>query len=385
MSASSSSSSSEKHFIRNACLAAGLFVAFLLIAPIKYYEGPDTQNTIQDLNSGSPRSLNGQDPDTTSPTPHEAESSFDPTNSSDSSDMPQKYLNIPLTIGGNVFDFYVLRSKENTVELATKFCEENAADLGLTDDVSSKCVEPISSSLSEKFDLAISQLVHVKLEVDGRNVDFEIDTSSPTSIDEQASSFCSEFGSLFGVTEDTLPDCKVKIAAALAEKLNAAKKQSEANTFQVDLDIQGSKVRFNVDGNQKIFGRQESEEFCQEFGHQFGVTSETFLQCVQNIQQALEEKVVSFLQAENNNESADSILAQGHQSASLQKVELDIQGRAVTFNVESNYESIRQQADKFCSMYGADFGVTQDSLPECQRNIQRALEEKVVEQLSQEN
>ena len=56
------------------------------------------------------------------------------------------------------------------------------------------------------------------------------------------------------------------------------------------------------------------------------------------------------------------------------QMDLDIQGRTVRFNVEANYESIGQQAATFCSTHGAEFGVTQESLGECQQNIQRALE-----------
>jgi len=63
-------------------------------------------------------------------------------------------------------------------------------------------------------------------------------------------------------------------------------------------------------------------------------------------------------------------------------MDLDIQGRTVRFNVEANYESIGQQATTFCTTYGAEFGVTQESLGECQVNIQRALEERVVAYLS---
>merc|ERR1712091_272431 len=45
---------------------------------------------------------------------------------------------------------------------------------------------------------------------------------------------------------------------------------------------------------------------------------------------------------------------------------------------EANYESIDRQAVAFCNTYGPEFGVTQESLAECQTNIQRALEEKIV-------
>ena len=60
------------------------------------------------------------------------------------------------------------------------------------------------------------------------------------------------------------------------------------------------------------------------------------------------------------------------------QMDLDIQGRTVRFNVEANYESIGEQATTFCTTYGAEFGVTQETLGECEQNIQRALEERVV-------
>ena len=65
-------------------------------------------------------------------------------------------------------------------------------------------------------------------------------------------------------------------------------------------------------------------------------------------------------------------------------MDLDIQGSTVRFEVEANYESIGQQATTFCTTHGPAFGVTQETLGECQQNIQRALEERIVAHLEAE-
>ena len=57
---------------------------------------------------------------------------------------------------------------------------------------------------------------------------------------------------------------------------------------------------------------------------------------------------------------------------------MDIHGNTVRFDVEANYESIGQQAAAFCNNHGPKFGVTQDTLSECQQNIQGALENRIV-------
>ena len=65
-------------------------------------------------------------------------------------------------------------------------------------------------------------------------------------------------------------------------------------------------------------------------------------------------------------------------------MQLPIQGRTVEFQVAANYESIGEQATTFCTTYGSEFGVTQETLPECQLNIQVALENRVIESLGSE-
>ena len=59
-------------------------------------------------------------------------------------------------------------------------------------------------------------------------------------------------------------------------------------------------------------------------------------------------------------------------------MDLSIQGRKVTFEVAANYNSIGEQALTFCTSYGDDFGVTQESLSACRISVERALEERLI-------
>ena len=60
------------------------------------------------------------------------------------------------------------------------------------------------------------------------------------------------------------------------------------------------------------------------------------------------------------------------------QVDLDIGGRSVQFEIDTAVSSsIGEQATKFCTSYGAEFGVTQETLGECTQNVVQALEGKV--------
>jgi hypothetical protein len=59
-------------------------------------------------------------------------------------------------------------------------------------------------------------------------------------------------------------------------------------------------------------------------------------------------------------------------------VDLDIQGTTVHFEVDAaNPNSVEEQATTFCTQYGPQFGVTDESLPPCITNIQQALERPI--------
>jgi hypothetical protein len=78
----------------------------------------------------------------------------------------------------------------------------------------------------------------VELNIEGRNVQFEIDTAIATSIDDQAGVFCSNYGAEFGVTQETLADCTQNVKRALQERLTTPSQQQEeqlpaAQVFQV--------------------------------------------------------------------------------------------------------------------------------------------------------
>lgn len=53
------------------------------------------------------------------------------------------------------------------------------------------------------------------MDVQGSNVHFEVDTANPDSAKDQATTFCTQYGAHFGVTEDTLQGCISSIQQAL--------------------------------------------------------------------------------------------------------------------------------------------------------------------------
>lgn len=64
-------------------------------------------------------------------------------------------------------------------------------------------------------------LSQIDLDVDGRSVKFEIDTAVATSVQDQATLFCTTYGAEFGVTQETLGECTQNVVRALQAKLAA--------------------------------------------------------------------------------------------------------------------------------------------------------------------
>ena len=66
----------------------------------------------------------------------------------------------------------------------------------------------------------------------GSTVHFDVDAAEPNSGQEQATIFCTQYGSQFGVTEETLASCIVNIQQALEQRL--ALKMAEETPAQDD-------------------------------------------------------------------------------------------------------------------------------------------------------
>ena len=65
---------------------------------------------------------------------------------------------------------------------------------------------------------------------------------------------------------------------------------------------------------------------------------------------------------------------------------MDVNGRSVTFEIDKGIESSSgDQAGKFCSGYGHEFGVTQDNLDQCILQVKQAIESKLSAQLDTTN
>jgi len=64
-------------------------------------------------------------------------------------------------------------------------------------------------------------LVVIDVDVEGINVQFEIETNNPDSAFEQSSKFCIQYGSSFGVSDEMFPRCVTNIREALQRALSA--------------------------------------------------------------------------------------------------------------------------------------------------------------------
>lgn len=298
-------SSSDKNFVRNLCLFGGLFFAFLLISPIRFGPAPVPAQPLA-VNTPDEPAITAS-VTATSLEEAIAETSF--------VQEVAEYLDIPLTIGDVKYRFSISKNKENIRELAAQVCNENAAALSITTtaDLETLCVVPVVNSLSEQVDLTLAQVVPIDLNIGGRSVKFEVDTADSGSIGHQASTFCTNYGAEFGVTQETLSECIQNVVLALESRISATKEvqqpqapvqqqqeEQSAPKFQTNLDIQGRNVRFEVEATYESIGEQAST-FCTTHGAEFGVTAESLAECQQNIQRALEERIVAHLRLNESN------------------------------------------------------------------------------------
>jgi hypothetical protein len=61
--------------------------------------------------------------------------------------------------------------------------------------------------------------------------------------------------------------------------------------FQIDIAYGGSNVNFDIDASNPDSAHNSANIFCTQYGAQFGVTDETLPLCIQNVQDALEQRI----------------------------------------------------------------------------------------------
>jgi hypothetical protein len=95
--------------------------------------------------------------------------------------------------------------------------------------------------------------------------------------------------------------------------------------LQVDLDIHGRSVHFEVDAADPNSVRAQATTFCTQYGAQFGVTEDTLSTCIDNIQQALERPLAAYVAEPMEIEPLGEQQQQQQQEQEPQEEQVDVE------------------------------------------------------------
>ena len=114
----------------------------------------------------------------------------------------------------------------------------------------------------------------VDLDIDGRAIHFEIDLRDPNSVNDQAITFCTQYGEQFGVTEETLSQCTDDVRKALARAVSSYLAQHD-NVASEELSTNIKSIRVE-EQKEKEPQDMESQHSSPVFVTAFPVASKNF-------------------------------------------------------------------------------------------------------------
>jgi len=321
---------------------------------------------------------------------------------------PENYV-ITLSVNDKLYDISLQGNDASVLYTAKNFCEANAKDIGVTEDIFSKCVESVATYLRssvqnlqnptpEKDDIITAPL---RLAGITYQVRFRADI---TSINSTASSFCRQEGVAAGVTEANLEDCIGLISTYL---LNVIKGRGINITSDIESTSNAPELRlftvtFTIEG--KLYSLSyapgsstevAASEFCQREGPGFRISSENMISCINPVSRYIADSYRKSLETEAGNLSTESespsTLSQAQAPSippepaldklttepdldeSLQ-VTLRIQDQDYVIPLHGGV-SVEVTARAFCLKEGATLGITEENLDNCVDPVAKYLTE----------
>lgn len=144
--------------------------------------------------------------------------------------------------------------------------------------------------------------------------------------------------------------------------------EHEPSYLKIEMELgSGHVFHFTIDLTDTQLDSVASK-FCTDHAKEIGVDVVNIVSgCVEPVQRYLTEQV-----------NAEQSKTEPATESTIISVDLDVQGSTVHFEVDAaNPNSVKEQAVTFCTQYGAQFGVTEETLPQCIDNIHQALERPI--------
>lgn len=150
----------------------------------------------------------------------------------------------------------------------------------------------------------------------------------------------------------------------------------QQNDIQLSIKVEGTDYSFKF--NPTITEPSElAKKFCYENGGRFGITLETVDNCIAPIAQRLQAEVnaVSTKTAEAQAEAQQLAQAAPTGSAEMKplQVKFNVGGTDYQLQFQPTAVSTEAVATQFCQQKGGEFGITEDTLPDCVRGVNKHL------------
>ncbi len=214
----------------------------------------------------------------------------------------EKTLQVPVTVEGKTYQVSFLPERQTTASVANKLCVENAADLGVTSDNLSICIEGVSSYLNKAVDAWIdSKTLEFQVSVNQKpfSLSFMPERQSSAAV---ARSLCIQRAQEFGLTEETIvPNCVTPVAEYVAKQVE---QWVESKKVIVPITVSNQTV------NLTIFPERESSvavarSFCVNNAKVLSLTNENIVQrCISPLNDIVSDSITKWAASRSSTVSA---------------------------------------------------------------------------------
>lgn len=185
----------------------------------------------------------------------------------------EKTLDVPVTVDGKSFDIRFIPERTNSVDVAKRFCSEQAATLGVTQETFNGCAQSVASYLQRSVNnFFVEKTLQIPVTVEGKTfqVSFLPERQTPLSV---ANKLCVENAADLGVTNDNLNVCIEGVGSYLAKAVNA---WADSKTLEFPMTVNQKPFTISFMPERQS-ATSVARSLCVQRAQEFGLTEETIV------------------------------------------------------------------------------------------------------------